>query len=41
MSKDTLIQKYRRSSNEIYSSESEEELNIKDIPPHFLNPESQ
>jgi len=36
MMAETYIQKCRRSLNEIYSSESEEELNVKDIPVHFL-----
>ena len=40
--KTDLMLKYRRSPNEIYSSESEEELCTKDIPSHFLeDPEPQ
>ncbi|MFM7851103.1 MAG: hypothetical protein ACKO96_04115, partial [Flammeovirgaceae bacterium] len=31
-----LQQKYLRDQNEIYSSESEEELCYKDIPAHYL-----
>jgi hypothetical protein len=34
----TYQAKYRRNPNEIYSSESEEEINVADIPPHLLAP---